>query len=116
MKPRSPITTHILDLQSGRPADGVEVLLDRHDNVGAWVRIASATTDADGRIADLLEEGTLQVATYRLTFELKPYLQTHERPLFFSRAAIEFTIDDPTQHYHVPLLLSPYGYSTYRGS
>lgn len=116
MSRRSPVTTHILDLQSGRPAAGVDVRLDRHDEVGAWVRVATGTTDADGRITDLLADAPFEAATYRLTFELEPYLEANDRPRFFPRAAIEFTVDDPAQHYHVPLLLSPYGYSTYRGS
>lgn len=103
------ITTHVLDTAKGKPAQGVRVTLSifRDD----WKQIARGVTDADGRLRTLTEGIALQRATYRLTFETGDYGNT-----FFPEISIVFRIDDPGTHYHVPLLLSPFGYSTYRGS
>ncbi|MEM8931623.1 MAG: hydroxyisourate hydrolase [Acidobacteriota bacterium] len=113
---RSPITTHVLDLAAGLPAAGVDALLEqRHDD--AFVALGRGTTDDDGRIGDLLpSDHTLASGVYRLTFEIGPYLEAQGDPGFYPVASIVFRVGDPTEHYHVPLLLSPYGYSTYRGS
>jgi hydroxyisourate hydrolase len=113
------ITTHILDTARGRPASGVPVLLEIRDGIGGdtWRELGRAATDEDGRARHLLPEGTALVpATYRITFALDAYFRDQEVEGFYPEAAIVFDVRDAAQHYHVPLLLSPYGYSTYRGS
>ena len=104
------ITTHVLDTAKGKPASGVKIRLDVQHGT-TWESIATGTTDADGRLRTLTENVPLEVALYRLTFSTGAYNNG-----FFPEVAIVFKVDDPSQHYHVPLLLSPYGYSTYRGS
>lgn len=111
----SAITTHVLDTARGRPAAGIAVRLEIAEGDG-WRRLAAGTTDDDGRIADLLPgDHPLAAGTYRLRFAVAEYLAAGGGG-FYPRVTVEFEIADPGQHYHVPLLLSPYGYSTYRGS
>jgi 5-hydroxyisourate hydrolase len=106
----SAITTHVLDTTAGRPAAGVPVLLERRTPEG-WQREGSGVTDADGRLRTLLPaDVSLAAGEYRITFD------TRARSAFYPSVSVQFTVDDPVQHYHVPLLLSPFGYSTYRGS
>ncbi|MFT5682329.1 MAG: 5-hydroxyisourate hydrolase [Myxococcota bacterium] len=105
----SAITTHVLDTARGCPAAGIPVTLERQD--GDWSTVSQGTTNADGRIADLLAPGALSVGTWRITFDLTDYQEG-----FYPYATIVFRVTDTGAHYHVPLLLSPYGYSTYRGS
>lgn len=97
------LSTHVLNAVTGRPAAGMLVRL----SVGDGAVLAERRTDADGRIKDLPAPET---GTHRLTFE------TGEISPFYPSVTIDFTVDDPAAHYHVPLLLSPYSYSTYRGS
>jgi len=106
----SGLTTHVLDTARGIPAAAVPVQLEQQDEQGEWATVSTAVTEADGRarLAD-----SLDAATYRLTFATGEYLGTQA---FFPRVRVEFTVEDPGRHHHVPLLLSPYGYSTYRGS
>lgn len=78
--------------------------------------LGSGSTDADGRLADLLPPGPVDSGTYRLIFETGRYRAGREEAAFFPRVIIEFTVRSPAEHHHVPLLLSPFGYSTYRGS
>ncbi|HEV2130751.1 MAG TPA: hydroxyisourate hydrolase [Longimicrobiaceae bacterium] len=112
----SAITTHVLDTARGRPASGVPVLLELHAD-GAWRDLARGSTDADGRLRDLLPAGQALVAgSYRLTFDTAAYFRAQGVEGFYAEVTIAFEVRDPAQHYHVPLLLSPYGYSTYRGS
>jgi len=111
---QSPITTHVLDTASGKPAVGIPVSLHLHLDTN-WRELARGSTNQDGRITDLLRESKLQAGKYRLTFETGEYLSSTGKP-FFPEIEIIFEIHDPAQHYHIPLLLSPYGYSTYRGS
>jgi len=112
----SQITTHVLDIARGQPAEGVAVTLEQLQQ-GLWAELAIGITNSDGRIADLLPPDTvLPAGCYRLRFELEPYLLRHKHPLFYPGADIAFIIGGDGQHYHIPLLLSPYGYSTYRGS
>lgn len=106
------ITTHILDTSRGRPAAGVHVTLEKHDG-NYWTLAGSGDTDGDGRCRTLLDR-PLQAGIYRLTFATGAYFGAGNT--FFPEAVIVFEVIDPTQHYHVPLLVSPYGYSTYRGS
>ena len=111
----SNITTHVLDTARGVPAAEVPVQLERmHD--GSWTQLGAGLTDSDGRFKELLSGGPLRTGHYRITFELTGYHARHGVQGFFPRAAIEFTVTDATSHHHVPLLLSPFGYSTYRGS
>jgi 5-hydroxyisourate hydrolase len=110
------ITTHVLDVALGRPAAGVPVALERVAETGA-TEIGRARTDDDGRVRRL-GPADLRPGTYRLVFDTAAYfLAQHPggRP-FFPEVAITFTVHDQARDYHVPLLLSPYGYSTYRGS
>ena len=113
----SGITTHVLDTSTGRPARGVPVRLELHTDGKGWVKLAERTTDGDGRVKDLLADGAkLDAGTYRLTFVTGAYFAAQKVATFFPEASVVFEIRDPAQHYHVPLLLSPFGYSTYRGS
>lgn len=112
----SGITTHVLDTSRGRPASGVPVILEMRSDDG-WREIARSETDADGRVRDLLPPGSpLAGGTWRLTFDVGNYFASQGVESFYPEASIVFVIRDAGQHYHVPLLLSPYGYSTYRGS
>jgi 5-hydroxyisourate hydrolase len=121
MSARSPITTHVLDTSRGRPAAGVPVSLSRsseHDHA-SWELLAEGRTDADGRVTDLLAPGSLQPGTYRLRFDTATYFaQVGVESFFYPWAEIVFQVGRETNqpHYHVPLLLNPFGYSTYRGS
>lgn len=113
----SKISTHVLDQAAGIPARGVAVRLDRLAPDGTVIGVAQAETDDDGRVASFLPEGMkVNSGTYRLTFETAPYWHARGQPSFFPVVAIEFQIADHTAHHHVPLLMSPFGYSTYRGS
>ncbi len=111
----SPVTTHVLDTARGRPAAGVAVILERRRGE-AWERVASGVTDGDGRWRDLTADHPLSAAIYRLTFDTEAYFVAHDVEGFFPEAVVTFRVADPEEHYHVPLLLSPFGYSTYRGS
>lgn len=112
----SGISTHVLDLALGRPAMGVAVRLERRSGE-SWIELGRGATDGDGRAAALLPSGLPLVAgTYRLTFDLDGYFNARKIPHFFPEAALVFTVTDPAARHHVPLLLSPHGYSTYRGS
>ncbi len=111
----SAITTHVLDVSRGRPAGGVAVLLERLGTPQATT-VARASTDADGRVKAFTPAPALQAGSYRLTFEVGSYFAAAGVETFYPRVVVEFDVRDPTQHYHVPLLLSPFGYSTYRGS
>lgn len=110
------ISTHILDTSTGRPAAGVSVTLEeRHGD--AWVAIGSAESDADGRVRSLVPTGrTIVPGTHRLRFEVGDHFGAQGRPAFFPSVEIAFRVDGPGEHYHVPLLISPFAYSTYRGS
>ncbi len=112
---RSPITTHVLDTARGCPAAGVPVCLERQ--VGdSFDVVGRGVTNGDGRVADLLPPGTLTAGVYRITFQTGAYYESLAAQGFYPYAQIVFVVRDVSQHYHVPLLLSPYGYSTYRGS
>ena len=113
----SAITTHVLDILLGKPAQGVPVLLERQAAGGAWHTIGRGKTDAQGRVRGLSAPGSkLEAATYRLTFDTAAYFHERNIESFYPRVEVVFVVHDPAQHYHVPLLLSPFGYSTYRGS
>lgn len=109
------ISTHILDVARGRPAPGVEVVLEQRGASGEWSRIGQGQTDPDGRIRALID-AVPAAGDYRLAFEVSGYFERLGVASFYPRVAIEFRVANPAEHFHVPLLLSPFGYSTYRGS
>ena len=113
----SAITTHVLDTAKGEPARGVPVLLEVQDPRGNWHLLGQGATDEDGRLKTLLlPDAPLASGVYRLTFETRSYFAAHHAEGFFPQVSIVFEVRGAAEHYHVPLLLSPYGYSTYRGS
>ncbi|HEX4336856.1 MAG TPA: hydroxyisourate hydrolase [Polyangiaceae bacterium] len=112
----SPLTSHVLDTSLGRPAAKLAVQLAVLDTAGVWETLADRVTNDEGRVVDLLAEGGLEARTYRLTFDTQAYFSASGRPVFYPYVDVVFTITAPTEHYHIPLLLSPFGYSTYRGT
>jgi 5-hydroxyisourate hydrolase len=113
----STLSTHVLDTTRGEPAAGVPVTLERLDGPHGVAALCTAHTDPDGRVRGLLPEGTsLEIGLYRLTFDTWTYFATHGAEGFYPEVSVVFQVRDAERHYHVPLLLSPYGYSTYRGS
>ena len=112
----SGITTHVLDVSRGRPASGVPVTLEL-EAAGGWKLLGKGTTNADGRIADLLStDDIITAGVYRLIFDTARYFADNNTESFYPQVTVVFKIENSSQHYHVPLLLSPFGYSTYRGS
>ena len=109
------ITTHVLDTSLGKPVAGVPVSLLIRDG-SSFQELSHGATDTDGRVHELLPYHPLRSGTYQLVFEVAAYFRASSRPSFFERVTLEFHVAEPSQHYHVPLLLSPFGYSTYRGS
>ena len=113
----SAITTHVLDTSRGCPADGVPVTLEVQLAEGGWAFVGSGATDADGRLKDLVpRDYVVGEGVYRLTFDTGSYFAAQGVQSFYLSVVVVFTVRDAAEHYHVPLLLSPYGYSTYRGS
>ena len=109
------ITTHVIDTATGLPAEGVTVILEMRQ-ASDWSPIGRGVTDANGRLTTLTE-GVMASGTYRLTFDTGDYHRDRGIDMpFFPEVNITFTVRDVSEHFHVPLLLSPYGYSTYRGS
>lgn len=110
----SRITTHILDTSLGKPARNVAVTLTNFDDEV----VGRSQTDQDGRVKDLMSADvqTMPTGRYRLSFDVATYFNETGRHCFYPVVHIDFEVDDPAQHYHVPLLISPFGYSTYRGS
>ena len=111
----SSISTHVLDLVRGGPAEGVPVVLEQLQG-DDWVRLHTGSTDADGRIKDLVPRGSTLTGTFRITFDTGGYFTRIGTRGFYPYVPIVFAIEAPGEHYHVPLLLGPFGYSTYRGS
>jgi len=112
----SAVTTHILDLSSGSPAANVDVRL-YVEVEGEWQEIGAGSTDDDGRVSDLLpEHHDLIAGRYRLAFETGDYFAARDIETFYPRIEVTFEVGAAREHFHVPLLLSPFGYSTYRGS
>lgn len=112
----SAITTHVLDTSRGRPAAGVPIVLERASD-GGWIRLGEGVTDADGRCRTLVAPATpVAHGTYRLTFDTGAYFHANGIHCFFPEVQVTFEVRESAQHYHVPLLVSPFGYTTYRGS
>ncbi|MCG8416751.1 MAG: hydroxyisourate hydrolase [Proteobacteria bacterium] len=112
----SPITTHVLDTALGSPAQQLHICLDRVLDDGSLERVARGATNQDGRITDLMEPGQLHPGIYQMTFETAAYFERTGREYFYPQVDVRFWIKNADEHYHVPLLLSPFGFSTYRGS
>jgi 5-hydroxyisourate hydrolase len=111
----SAITTHVLDTSVGRPAAGIAVHLERVEHE-RWETVGRAETDDDGRVRALVPENApLAAGIYRLTFDTGPYFERAKTPTFYPHVIVVFEVA-AERHYHVPLLISPFGYSTYRGS
>jgi 5-hydroxyisourate hydrolase len=113
----SAITTHVLDTSRGRPAAGMHVLLEQLQSDQTWKRIGTGETGEDGRLQTLMPPDVVLVAaTYRLVFDTKRYFDRLTVRGFYPSVTVTFDAAPGETHYHVPLLLSPFGYSTYRGS
>lgn len=117
----STISTHVLDTAKGTPAEGLPIVLECRDpgakDGDGWTEIGGGVTNDDGRVTDLLTAGqTLETGVYRMSFDTGRYFADHDTTGFYPVVRIVFEIAAADEHYHVPLLLSPYGYSTYRGS
>ncbi len=121
------LSTHVLDIYSGRPATGMKLMLERKTNPSweaaddEWTHLMAVTTNADGRTDQPLLQGeTIDVGVYRLTFDVQAYFRSIGvnlvEPAFLMRVPLVFGVADPRGHYHVPLLCTPWSYSTYRGS
>lgn len=112
----SQITTHVLDTSKGKPAQGIHISLKKPNADGTWTEIGRGETNMDGRLPELLpKEKKLPPGVYRLDFDTASYFKAQEIKSFYPSVSITFETVDQS-HYHVPLLLNPYGFSTYRGS
>jgi 5-hydroxyisourate hydrolase len=113
----SAITTHVLDTAKGHPAAGLGVFLERQAEDGKWDHVGRGHTDNDGRLRTLYPANeALRPGIYRLTFDTQKYFETEDVDSFYPEVVVVFATTSGEAHYHVPLLLSPYGYSTYRGT
>lgn len=110
------LSSHILDITNGKPAANVKISLEKQDQKGKWHTIDEKTTDDNGRIKDFLpQKDKGNEGIYRLTYHIKPYFVQLNQSTFYPFIEVVFQIND-NDHYHVPITLSPYGYSTYRGN
>ena len=110
------ISTHVLDTSAGQPASAVAIQLLRQQGSN-WIEVFRGETDGDGRVPALLPaDESAAAGAYRLTFDIGGYFHDRGVDSFYSTVAVDFVVRDAQSHYHVPLLVSPYGYSTYRGS
>jgi 5-hydroxyisourate hydrolase len=109
------ITTHVLDTTRGCAAAGVQATLERRDG-DSWTLVASGVTNADGRLREWIATDAIRSGRYRLVFDVEAYARATAAPIFFPVVTVEFVVEDARRDLHVPLLLSPYGYSTYRGT
>ena len=111
------LSTHVLDTSRGRPAGGITISLERLNAGEGWTPLAEAATDDDGRVKHfVLNEPNLGPGTYRLVFSVEKYFKELNQHTFYPEVSVAFLIEPGAEHYHVPLLISPFGYSTYRGS
>jgi 5-hydroxyisourate hydrolase len=109
------ISTHVLNTAIGRPAEGMSVTLERIDD-GDWHEVVGGETNADGRVGTLVADDDLVVGTWRITFGTGGYFASRAEVSFYPEVRIDFEVHDASEHYHVPLLVSPWGFATYRGS
>jgi 5-hydroxyisourate hydrolase len=113
----STLSTHVLDTGSGRPAAEMPVRLEAQSPGGEWKPMGQYITNSDGRVTDLTGKLTpVENGVYRLTFETQKYFSKQKQRCFYPYASVVFEIQGANEHYHVPLLISAWGYSTYRGS
>ncbi|MFI5056687.1 MAG: hydroxyisourate hydrolase [Candidatus Acidiferrales bacterium] len=112
----SQITTHVLDISIGRPAADVPVVLEIEKSPGEWKELGRGATDGNGRLGDLMVPGSLKEGAYRLTFDTRVYFGGRKMEALYPQVSIVFEVRRANEHHHIPLLLSPFGYSTYRGS
>lgn len=113
----SGITTHVLDTSRGRPANGVPVVLQRRSDENEWQNVGHGETDADGRLRTLTDaSAALTPGLFRLVFDTGRYFEAHGIRSFYPHVIVVFEVASGEAHYHVPLLVSPFGYTTYRGS
>ncbi|HME00367.1 MAG TPA: hydroxyisourate hydrolase [Terriglobia bacterium] len=111
------ISTHVLDTSLGRPASAMPVHLERRSPSGAWQTVASGETDSDGRCRDLVpSDDPLSPGVYRITFDTERYFDALEVDGLYPVVTVTFMVREAAAHYHIPLLVSPNGYTTYRGS
>ena len=110
------ITTHVLDIARGKPAAGITVTLSVRGSGGAWSEVGKGVTEDDGRCKSLLSGKHAEPGLYRLNFDVGAYHEANRVEGFFPDIAVHFIVREPGQKFHVPLLVSPFGYSTYRGS
>ena len=108
------ISTHVLDTMRGTPAMGLEVTLSRREPDGDWKDVGEAVTDAEGRVRELTSD-ELDPGEYRLRFATRPYFERSGLSAFYPEVSVVFSLDTAEGHVHVPLLLSPFGYTTYKG-
>lgn len=117
---KSPVTSHVLDTSRGCPAAGMRVALEALDAAtGQWQPLGAGVTNADGRVAATLvpESAPFRAGTYRVVFDTRAYFEASGvREFFYPSVEIAFVVQRPDEHFHVPLLINPFGYSTYRGS
>ncbi|WP_150303650.1 hydroxyisourate hydrolase [Pseudomonas saliphila] len=112
----NPLSVHVLNLESGLPSSEVRVTLE-HLEPNGWQHLNEAVTNQQGRITDLFPKGKdLQSGTYKVTFKTGDWFAQQQAQTFFPEVPVIFEVDGAVDHYHIPLLLSPYGYSTYRGN
>merc|ERR1711963_550117 len=110
-----PISSHVLDTASGLPASGISILFEKLNNTNQlWEFVVRKETNADGRASAFLTWEQFEPGTYKMKFDIKEYFERKNSETFYPYAEIVFEIKDPKSHYHVPLLLSPFGYTTYR--
>lgn len=109
------ISTHVLDLGRGVGGAHVPVILSQRDAAGTWVEIGKARTDGNGRVRSFVAASDAAPGTYRLQFDMTAYPAAAAKP-FFPEITVTFQVTDKAGHYHVPVVISPYGYSTYRGN
>ncbi len=113
---QNPISVHVLNLQDGLPSPHVKVTLEEQKN-GKWTQLSQSETNEQGRVTALYPENMKLVkGTYRVTFKTGDWFKAHQQKSFFPEVPVIFEVDGSVEHYHIPLLLSPYGYSTYRGN
>lgn len=112
----NPLSVHILDLQTGQPTAGVTVTLEQQSQDG-WRQLASGVTNAQGRIAEMYPaDQAMQAGDYRIVFKTGEHYARLKQDTFFPEIPVQFHVEKTGQHYHIPLLLSPFGFSTYRGN
>ncbi len=111
------ITTHVLDTHRGQPGRNIKVVLQYLSSEGQWIHAGSGQTDDDGRVKNLISpDFTVTEGTYRINFEVLGYFESLNEECFYPRTSIDFLVKDASAHYHVPLLISGFGFTTYRGS